>query len=155
MKRPAPLADLLAATFAGKPAQARMREMKIWEVWAGAVGGQIASRAIPASFRDGVLTVRVSGSSWMQQLSLMKGEIVSQVNDALGEQLVREIFFKQGSIAAEAAPQPFIPPSRQLSAAELAWIREQGAGIDDPELRRTLESLLTRHLQSLPPSDSP
>lgn len=155
MKRPAHLADLIAATFAGKPVQSRLREMKIWEVWESAVGPQIAAKAMPASFRDGVLTVRVSGSAWMQQLSLMKGEIVGQLNEEIGDPLIREIFFKQGSITRQPLDEaPFTPPSRELTPEECAWIREQGEQVDDPELRRTLESLLTRHLRSLP-AESP
>lgn len=156
MKRPAPLSDLLAATFAGKPVQSRFREMKIWEVWESAVGPQIAAKALPASFRDGVLTVRVANSAWMQQLSLLKTDIVSQLNGAIGEPLVREIFLKQGGITREPPPEaPFTPPSRDLTPEELAWIRDQGSGVTDPELRRTLEALLTRHLQSLPGSSLP
>ncbi len=155
MKRPAPLADLIAAAFAGKPVQMRLREMKIWEVWELAVGPQIAAKAMPASFRDGVLTVRVSGSAWMQQLSLMKGDIAGKLNEELGEPLVREIFFKQGSIARQPPEErPFTPPSRELTPEERSWIMEQGDQIDDPELRRTLESLLARHLRSLP-AESP
>lgn len=155
MKRPAQLGDLIAAAFSGKPVQSRLREIKIWEVWQQAVGPQIAAKAVPASFRDGVLTVRVAGSAWMQQLSMMKADIVAQVNGELDTPLVREIFFKQGSIPREPEQTPFTPPTRQLSAEETAWIREQGEGVTDPELRRTLESLLTRHLQSLPSPDSP
>jgi len=153
MKRPAQLADLMAAAFAGKPAESRFREMKIWQVWESAVGQQIATKAMPTAFRDGTLTIRVAGSAWMQQLSLMKTDIVAQLNDEIGEPLVREIFFKQGSITRQPAEEePFTPPSRPLSPEEIAWIRAQGESVPDPELRRTLESLLTRHLQSLPES---
>lgn len=155
MKHPAHLADLIAATFAGKPVQSRFREMKIWQVWETAVGPQIAAKAMPSSFRDGVLTVRVAGSAWMQQLSLLRGEITAQVNAALGEFLVSEIFLKQGSIVREPVEQPdFTPPSRELSPEETAWVDKQGESISDPELRRTLESLLTRHLKSLPKDPS-
>jgi hypothetical protein len=156
MKRPAHLADLIATTFAGKPVQSRFREMKIWQVWESAVGPQIAAKAMPASFRDGVLTVRVANSAWMQQLSLLKTDIVGQLNGEIGEPLVKEIFLKQGGITREPPEEPpFTPPSRELAPEEVAWIREQGSRIGDPELRRTLESLLIRHLQSLPPSPLP
>lgn len=152
MKRPAHLAELLAAIFAGKPLQGRLREGRIWQVWEEAVGPQIASRAIPASFRDGTLTIRVAGSSWMQQLSLLKGEIISRLNDACGEPLVREIFLKQGSVTREAAgrEEPFRPATRELTPEETAWVEEQGGEVADLELRKALESLLTRHLRSLP-----
>ncbi len=152
MKRPAHLAELLDVIFAGMPLQGRLREGRIWQVWEEAVGPQIASRAIPASFRDGTLTIRVAGSAWMQQLSLLKGEIISHLNDACGEQLVREIFLKQGSIIREGADreEPFRPVSRELTPEESSWVEEQGGEVADPELRQALESLLTRHLRSLP-----
>lgn len=151
MRRPAHLAELIAASFAGKPVQMRLRETKIWQVWESAVGPQIAAKAMPASFRDGVLTVRVAGSAWMQQLSLLKGQIAGQLNDAIGEPLVREIFFKQGSVTRQPPEEaPFTPPSRELTPEETDWISAQGEQVADPELRRTLESLLARHLRSLP-----
>lgn len=154
MKRPVPLGDLFEAVFAGKPAQKLLREMKIWQVWEDAVGQQIAAKALPAAFRDGMLTVRVSGSAWMQQLTMMKPQIIANLNNAAGEPLVREIFFKQGTITGkEPESAPYTPPARDLSPEETAWITSQGDRIADPELRRTMESLLRRHLKSLPPTD--
>lgn len=154
MKRPTPVADLIEAVFAGKPVQKRLREMKIWQVWEEAVGQQIAAKALPAAFRDGTLTVRVTGSAWMQQLTLMKPQIIANLNEATGEPLVREIFFKQGPITRDLPESaPYTPPARDLTKAESNWIAEQSDCIVDPELRRAMESLLCRHLKSLPSSD--
>jgi len=156
MKRPTPVADLIEAVFAGKPVQKRLREMRIWQVWEEAVGQQIAAKAMPAAFRDGTLTVRVSGSAWMQQLTMMKPQIIANLNEAAGEPLVRELFFKQGAIASKLPESaPYTPPARDLTPAESAWIAEQSDSIADPELRRAMESLLCRHLKSLPTTDSP
>lgn len=149
MKYPAPIADLIASVFAGKPVQKRLHELKIWQVWEEAVGPQIAAKAKPAGIRDGILVVKVASSPWMQQLSLMKPEIMGQLNSMAGEQLVKEILFKAGAVAPqrkEPAASPRTP--RTLRPEEEQWLQEQAAVIDDPELRRTFCSLIARHLTS-------
>ena len=148
MKMPAPLAEILAAAFAGKPVAKRLEEVKIWQVWDDAVGKQIAERARPASLRDGVLTVTVSSSPWMQQLSFLKKELISQLNNAIGREMVRDIFLKSGKVALHPLPTPPKPPTsiRTLSGREQQWVTTQVEPVDDPELRQALASLIAHHL---------
>ena len=96
MKRPAPVSELLAAAFHGKPAEKRLKEGKIWLIWDAAVGPQIAGRARPVSFRDGILTVAVASAPWMQQLTFLKTGMIEKLNGRLGCELVREIYLKAG-----------------------------------------------------------
>lgn len=147
MKQLLPLADLLEAVFAGKPAEKRMRESKVWRVWGETVGAQIAAKAAPAAFRDGVLTVRVASSPWMQQLSLMKPDLIDHLNKALGETLVKELFFKIGT-PSPSGDKAVVKKkkSRPITAAEQQWVCSQTEEIADPELRQALDSLLIRHL---------
>jgi len=149
MKYPAPVAALIASVFAGKPVQKRLRELKVWQVWEESVGPQIAAKAKPAGIRDGVLIVKVASSAWMQQLSLMKPDIVSQLNIMAGEPVVKDILFKAGRVdpppRGDSAP---VQKARKLREEEEQWIREQASVIDDPELRQAFSSLLTRHLTS-------
>jgi hypothetical protein len=149
MKYPAPVAALIASVFAGKPVQKILRELKVWQVWEESVGQQIAAKAKPAGIRDGVLIVKVASSAWMQQLSLMKPDIIRQLNIMAGEPVVKDIIFKSGSVAplakGDSAPGQ---KTRKLSNEEELWIREQSAIIDDPELRQVFSSLLSRHLTS-------
>ena len=149
MKRPAPIADLIVSAFAGKPVQKRLRELKIWQVWEESVGPQIAAKAKPAGIRDGILTVKVASSPWMQQLSLMKPDIISQLNTMAGDPIVKDILFKAGRV--DPLPKKTNVEkqiARSLSAEEEQWIREQAAVIDDPELRTTFCNLISRHLTS-------
>lgn len=149
MKYPAPVAALVASVFAGKPVQKRLREIKVWQVWKDSVGPQIAAKAKPAGIRDGVLVVKVASSAWMQQLSLMKPEIISQLNIMAGEQIVKDILFKAGRVDTLPEPSPAkVQISRALTKEEEEWIKEQAAVIDDPELRHSFCSLMTRHLTS-------
>jgi len=144
MKQPLPLAALFEAVFAGKPAEKRLRESKVWQVWGEAVGAQIAAKSQPAAFRDGILTVRVSGSAWLQQLSLMKQDIIRHLNEAVGAPLVTDIFFKQGSLGSQPEERPAAaPPKRKLSEAEKRQLAELAAPVADPELREALMALFS------------
>jgi len=151
MKRPLQISALLESVFAGKPAQKRIREAKAWQFWEEAVGSHIAGKATPVAFRDGTLTVRVSGSAWMQQLSLMKPDIISHLNSAIGEPLVDDIFFKQGTIAKKNEERTESAlPKRTLSDEEEKLLLESTSVVTDPELRDAFISLFSSQLAVSP-----
>lgn len=151
LKRPLPISSLLESVFAGKPAQKRIREAKIWQFWEEAVGSHIASKAAPVAFRDGMLTVRVSGSAWMQQLSLMKLDIMIQLNSSIGVPLVNDIFFKQGTVQEKITDRAESSlPKRTLSADEGKLLLERTSGITDPELRAAFIALFSSQLAVSP-----
>jgi predicted nucleic acid-binding Zn ribbon protein len=145
MPRPVAVADLLATVFQGKPAEKRLKEGKIWLVWDAAVGAQIAGKAHPVSFRDGILTVAVSSAPWMQQLTFLKQGMVEKLNELIGSDLVRDIYLKasqkEAVIPARQSPRN---RSRQLTPHELARIASQTATISDPELREAFARILAR-----------
>jgi predicted nucleic acid-binding Zn ribbon protein len=60
--------------------------------WASAVGEAAAGRALPWTLREGVLTVRVASSAWLQELSLRRAEILTRLAEADGQR-VRELRF--------------------------------------------------------------
>jgi predicted nucleic acid-binding Zn ribbon protein len=154
MKRPAPVADLMTAIFRGKPAEKRLEEGKIWLVWDTVVGEQIAAKARPVCFRDGVLTVAVANSPWMQQLTFLKKGILEKLNERLGRELVRDIYLKAGTPEpSKPLPKPHRNKERLLAGEEKTRIAEQSAAIADPELREAVAHLLTRHLANTKQSD--
>ena len=145
MKRPAPISGLLSAFLRGTPAEKRLNEARIWVVWEQAVGSRIASHAVPAAFRDGVLTLAVDSAPWMQQLTYLKEELIAKVNAELHDEMVKEIYMKAGRVNKPAAPAaPVVEKHRQLSAEELNWISEQSALIADPDLRAVFDSLIKK-----------
>jgi len=156
MKRPLEISALLESVFAGKPAQKRIREAKAWQFWEEAVGSHIASKAAPVAFRDGTLTVRVSGSAWLQQLSLMKRDIISQLNAAIGYPLVNDLFFRQGTVHKAEDESPAVAiRKRSLSADEKKLLIERTSTVSDPELREAFISLLSSQLAVSPREETP
>ena len=151
MNRPMPISDLLEAAFSGKPVQKRLRDIKVWQVWEEAVGAQIASKASPASIRDGVLTLRVKGSAWMQQLSLMKHDIIFHLNSAIGEQVVSDLVFKQGTINKIQDDLPEASPEkRQLSELEKEALEKIVSPLKEQELREAFIALFSSQLAGSP-----
>ncbi len=71
---------------------------QVWGLWDRAVGAGIAQNARPAAFKGNLLLVNVTSSTWMHQLQFLKNDIIKQINQALGKELVKEIKFKIGPI---------------------------------------------------------
>ena len=61
--------------------------------WPAAVGPRVARRARAVSFKDGTLRIEVEGSSWRYELGFLKRDLLRQLNQHLGAQLVRDLEF--------------------------------------------------------------
>ena len=149
MPRPMAISDLLDTAFHGKPAEKRLQEGKIWLVWDSAVGRQIAAKARPVSFRDGVLTVAVVNAPWMQQLTFLKKGMIDKLNERLGRDLVHDIYLKAG--VPPPIPHQAKPAKKtvcQPTEEETRQIWEQTASISDPELREAFARVLARELET-------
>jgi len=89
---PSKVGDALAELLAESPLGARIARAEVLGHWGPAVGPQIAAvthaRAIA---ENGVLTVGVKTSAWMQELSMMERSLVEKVNKLTGKTVVKRI----------------------------------------------------------------
>lgn len=60
-------------------------------LWPRVAGEQVARRAEPAGYDDGVLEVRVVDEEWRSNLEGLEGEVRGRLNRALGGRRVRRI----------------------------------------------------------------
>jgi predicted nucleic acid-binding Zn ribbon protein len=134
----------------------RLKTEQLTVLWPRIVGPGVATIASPAQYRSGTLFINVADSVWMQELKFQEGELIGRLNDALGEPLVRRLFFQ---LARTQPPTPD-PPSEQAAPPagtlldpqqELALEREV-AGVRDPHLREVLKDFRRRLLQARPES---
>ena len=82
---------LLSDVLQGLGLDRRLREFKAVEIWDAVVGETIAQNTRPIGIREGVLFVEVASSVWMQELVLLRDDIVERLNRELGETRVRRI----------------------------------------------------------------
>ena len=125
----------------------RLRQCRALVIWETVVGPQIAAHTRPHKIRDGVMEVCVDQPAWMQQLHLMKPQILGRLNAELGEDALKDIYLRRGKIAARAEQAPSGPPAWrtvQLDAEESKQLSAVLTDVADPGLRRELERLLEK-----------
>lgn len=102
--QPTALAALLKSVLQNKlPLEPISKELKIWEQWEKSVGGEITKHAQPQYFRNGVLFVHTKHALWATELQYRAPQIRARLNQALGEELVREIQFRLGPWSTDKA----------------------------------------------------
>lgn len=83
--RPVAVGEAVAGYLSRAGLARRVGQAQVIPDWPGLVGPQIAAVASPESVTpDGVLFVRVTTSSWMNELQLMTPEIIARINAGRG-----------------------------------------------------------------------
>jgi len=72
---------------------------RIAELWAEAVGPEVARHCRPVSVRGGVLEAEVDSSVWCQQLQMQRPELLERLRETLGVDAPRDLRFRVGYTA--------------------------------------------------------
>ena len=133
-KSPIKIDEALQPLLDRLDAQGQFGIVRLTRAWPEIVGEAIARRTQVASLKFHTAVVKVSGAMWIQELSLMKPQILSRLKEAIGPDVVRELRFAQGPL-----PRPK-PKLRNVSrsirhAIELPEMK-------NPELKRAFERLV-------------
>ena len=86
-----PLAQLLGNALHRTGLGKRLEDYRAVEAWDEVVGKVVAEHSQATGIREGTLFVDVQSSVWMQELQLLRGEIVGRLNAHLGRPVVRQI----------------------------------------------------------------
>lgn len=123
----------------------RLREHEVWPIWNEIVGSTIARNAQPEKIRNGTLFVKVASPVWMQQLQYMKEMIAEKLNQSLGGDVVKNIFFIVGKLEAASSKPATEDQGRQENSFrdESQFQDEDLQIIKDPETRRALKKLFS------------
>jgi predicted nucleic acid-binding Zn ribbon protein len=133
--------------------QARLSEYRILGRWEKSVGSTIASHARPVTVRGSKLFLIVDSPAWMQQLSLLRPEIIEKVNKALGKQAIKDIVINLGEIeGVEKRPRVAPHVAVELNADERAKIDRYVSDVRDPDLKGVLRRVIEKDFLSKRPS---
>lgn len=118
---------------------------EIYPAWDAVAGAAVARVTRPDAFTQGVLTVVAKNSVWIQELVMLRGQLLAGLEERLGEPLVRDIRFRVGRLHERHVPGARTtgppPPARPLTAAAQKRLVED---IHDPELRAAVARALSR-----------
>ena len=82
----------------------RLDDYRVWQAWDEVVGRTISRNARPVRLDGSRLVVAVRSPTWLQELRLLQGELVSRLNEWMRREVVRELFFVVGRVDDESAP---------------------------------------------------
>ncbi len=142
------LSSLLNKTLASHGLTTRLKEYRVVGRWEKIVGKVIARHAQPSSLRGKKLSVAVDSSAWMQQLSLLKPDLIEKLNHGLGAGSIQDITFKMGNIVRDEKPslKHASPPLLNKDAREN--IEHYVHDIKDLDVKETLRRLIEKDLLS-------
>jgi predicted nucleic acid-binding Zn ribbon protein len=113
----------------------RFEIVKLMRVWPEVVGEAIARRTEINGFKFHTAVVKVSGAMWIQELNLMKPQILARLRDQIDGDVVRDLRFVQGRLSRRERPRLRAVPRNVRRSIELP-------GVADPELRQAFASLI-------------
>ncbi len=107
-----------------------------WLVWDKLVGEQIAARARPLRLRKGVLEVQVDHPVWMQQLQMMKPQILEKITARIPNAGITDIYLRQAR-----NNQGYRPPKINKSPAAPAWTKTELTAEEKETIEAELEKI--------------
>ena len=140
------LSSLLNKTLASHGLTTRLKEYRVVGRWEKIVGKVIARHAQPSSLRGKKLSVVVDSSAWMQQLSLLKPELLEKLNQGLGAGSLHEITLKMGTVAPAERPEVGRASPAALDKDAIKKIEEYIRGLKDLDVREGLRRLIEKDL---------
>jgi len=70
------------------------KQFLVVEKWEEVVGSELSALTRAESFSNGVLRVAVKDSVWAYHLTMLKPRLVKKLNENVGSNVVKDIFFK-------------------------------------------------------------
>lgn len=142
--------NTLLKEILGKPGLGeQLTRHQVWLVWDRIVGKQIATRARPLRLRKGVLEIAIDHPVWMQQLQMMKTQILAKIQEQLPKAGITDLYLRKAGHSATSAPAATTTAKAlpleniNLSDAERSRIDHLVKQIGNPELQQELRRLFS------------
>lgn len=142
------LSDTLVKMLQARGMEGRLREYRVFGQWDRTVGAVIARHAQPFSLRGKKMTLIVDSPAWMQQLSLLKPEIIEKVNRRLGHNAIRDITLKLGEVVPRGEASEELSVPADLNRDEREKIEHTIQEIPDAEIREAVRRVMEKDFLS-------
>ena len=134
----------------------KVLEAKVFAAWKEAVGALIARNTQPISLVDGKLTVYATAHVWVNELQMLRGQVIPKINKAVNSPAVKTLEFSIKPVHSSTSPknQRFHRPKRlkkletiELDAETLKRIDQTVALVEDLDLKARLRQLFIKQSQ--------
>ena len=134
----------------------KVLEAKVFAAWKEAVGALIARNTQPISLVDGKLTVYATAHVWVNELQMLRSQVIPKINKAVSSTAVKTLEFSIKPVRSSTSPknQRFHRPKRlkrletiELDTETLKRIDQTVASVGDPDLKARLRQLFIKQSQ--------
>lgn len=148
MKRnsfPSSVGEVLERLFNKLSLDKKLKEVNALKLWEEVTGEKISQHSLPLFVRKGNLFVRVDNSGWLTQLTYLKHEIISELNERLGGESIKNIYFRLGEVKKKRKRETKVARVKiDLEKEELARIKEKLKGVKNKSLQPILSRILIK-----------
>lgn len=88
------LKDIISKFIEKNPEISKQYQIDLDSIWREVVGSIISEVSYPYLLKDNILEVLVKNSTWLNQLRLMKKDIINKFNLTIGSSFIQDIEFK-------------------------------------------------------------
>lgn len=122
----------------------RVREaLGVWPAWEEAVGPQVAAAARPVSLREGILTVHVKNTVWLQELHMQRATLLRRVRRVPAGSAVKGLRFRVGAIPA--ASEQSVEKKQKVATGPIPYeMARTIKTVESPALRGALIRVAAR-----------
>ncbi len=148
--------DILTTTIRNMGLQKKYNAQSIIVHWKKIVGDDIANHTYPVLVQSGILLIAVNNSVWCHHLSMMKDNIISKINDFVGEKLILDIRFQAGNAKKNLNSGnenieiehlvPYNLTKVKLNNEDLATINETVEAVHDKYLKQKIMRIMRKDL---------
>ena len=138
------LSHTLGSMLKARGLGSRLDEYRVFGQWEKSVGPVIARHAQPQIVRGKKLTLIVDSTAWMQQLSLLKPEIIEKVNRNLGKETIKDIMLRLGEVESRKQASEDPPVRTVLSQDEREKIEDYVREIGDADTREAVRRVIEK-----------
>jgi hypothetical protein len=142
------LSHTLGSMLKARGLGSRLDEYRVFGQWEKSVGPVIARHAQPQIVRGKKLTLIVDSPAWMQQLSLLKPQIVEKVNRNLGKETIKDIMLRLGEVESREHPSEGPPVRTVLRPDEREKIEAYVSEIGDTDIREAVRRVIEKDFLS-------
>jgi len=134
-KPPQQIGGTIQELLARLDSEGHFEIVRLVRLWPEVVGEAIARRTEVVGLKFHSAVIKVSGAMWIQELNLMKPQILDRLRHALGNDTVRDLRFVQGRLSRKDRPKLRAVSRNVRKAIALPQLK-------DPQLRSAFESLI-------------
>lgn len=148
--------EILTITIRNMGIEKKYNAQSVIVHWKKIVGDDIASHTYPVLVQSGILLIAVNNSVWCHHLSMMKDNIISKINDFIGEKLILDIRFQAGNMRNFQNQEMVVPEIEyhipyklskvKLAESDVHQINETVKEVHDNYLKQKIMRIMRKDL---------